>query len=107
MEDKTIETETRIYLYDLMNTAKEFGFKADDNWEFSLATSTERTKIEREYYPTIAAKIIPEILLQVLHSIKSRLKQSLTKDDQMVDMRSALSSDTTYLVAYNPKRPRT
>jgi hypothetical protein len=39
MSDQTIEFQAKIYFYDLMNCAREFGFKADENWEVSMATS--------------------------------------------------------------------
>ena len=107
MNEKTIEDQTRLYLYDLMNTAKEHGFKTDDIWEFSVATNSERLKLQKDYYPTIATKLFPEIMLQVFHAIKERLNQSFNKDEQQLDKRSILAGELSYLVAYNPKRPRT
>lgn len=107
MKEETIEAQTRMYLYDLMNTAKEFGFKADDNWELSLVTDTERIKIQKDYYPTIAQKVFPEILLQVFHLIKLRLNQSLNKEEESMSNRSVVSNDLSYIVAFNPKRQRT
>ena len=107
MSEQTIEIQTKMYLYDLTNLAKEHGFKADDNWEFSMVTNDERIRIQKNYYPTAATKIVPEILLQVLNAVKSNLKQSFTKDDQSIDKRSIIADDLNYLVAFNPKRPRT
>ena len=102
-----IETETRMYMYDLLNTAKEFGFKAEDSWELSMVTNTDRIKLQRDYFPTIASKIGPEILLQVFHTIKTRLNQSFQKEAVRVDERNPATEDLNYLVAFNPKRPRT
>jgi hypothetical protein len=102
-----IETETRMYMYDLLNTAKEFGFKADDSWELSMVSNTDRIKLQRDYFPTIASKIGPEILLQVFHTIKTRLNQSFQKEAVKVDERNPSTEDLNYLVAFNPKRPRT
>jgi hypothetical protein len=107
MDQQTIDKQTRLYLYDLMNLAKEHGFKADDNWEFSLASDAERTKLQKDYFPTIATKIFPEIGLQVMHGVKAQLKQSFIKEDQALDKRSVIAGELNYLVAYNPKRPRT
>jgi hypothetical protein len=107
MKEETIETQTRMYLYDLMNTAKEHGFKTDDSWELSLATDMERIKIQKDYYPTIATKVFPEILLQVFHLTKLRLNQALNKNEENLDNRSVISNDLSYIVAFNPKRPRT
>ena len=104
---KTIETETRMYMYDLLNTAKEFGFKAEDSWELTMVTNTDRIRIQKDYYPTLAAKVGPEILLQVFHTIKTRLNQSFSKEPVKVDERAVVTEDLNYLVAFNPKRPRT
>ena len=106
MSEQSIETQTKMYLYDLLNLAKEHGFKADDNWEFSMASNAERLKIQRNYFPTNAAKMGPEVLLQVLNLVKSRLKQSYTSDDQ-IDKRTIIADELDYLVAFNPKRLRT
>jgi hypothetical protein len=107
MDQQTIDKQTQLYLYDLMNLAKEHGFKADDNWEFSLASDAERVKIQKDYYPTNATKIFPEIGLQVMHGVKAQLKQSFTKEEQALDNRSVIAGELNYLVAYNLKRPRT
>ncbi|MBD1391913.1 hypothetical protein [Mucilaginibacter glaciei] len=107
MNEKTIEDQTRLYLFDLTNTAKEFGFKTDDVWEFSVATDAERIKIQKDFYPTISAKVFPEIMLQVYHGIRERLNQSFNKEEQQLDNRAILNGQLNYLVAYNLKRPRT
>ncbi|MBD1367244.1 hypothetical protein IDJ77_25760 [Mucilaginibacter sp. ZT4R22] len=107
MDEKTIENQTRLYLYDLMNTAKEHGFKADDVWEFSLVGDIEKLRLQKAYHPTIATKMLPEAVLEVFHQIKSRLNQSFTKDEQSLDKRTVVTDNLNYLVAYNLKRPRT
>jgi hypothetical protein len=106
IDKQTIESQTRMYMFDLLNTAKEHGFKGEDNWELTMVTDTERIRIQKDYYPTVAAKIFPEILLQVLHTIKARLNQS-NKGEQRADERQVLNEELNYLVAFNPKRPRT
>lgn len=107
MQEQTVENETRLYLFDLMNTAKEHGFKADDNWQLSLVTDKERSKIQKNYHPTIAAKMFPEVLLPVFQSIKSKLNQSLNSEEQSMNTKSISAEDLKFLVAYVPTRPRT
>jgi hypothetical protein len=107
MKEQSIENQTKEYLYDLMNMAKEHGFKADDNWELSMVTDIERKKIQRDYYPTIATKVIPEVLLQVFNLTKLRLNQSINKLDETLNPRSVANSELSYIVAFNPKRMRT
>ena len=103
---KSIETETRMYMYDLLNTAKEFGFKADDSWELSMVNNTDRIRIQKDYYPTIAAKVEPGILLQVFYTVKTRLNQAFSTEPKIIDERNPPVDDLNYLVAFNPKRPR-
>jgi hypothetical protein len=106
IKSRSIEDQTKMYLYDLMNTAKEHGFKADDSWELSMATNLERIKIQRDYYPAIATKVTPELLLQVYNLTKAKLNQDTQKDANS-NQRTAADSEVDYLVAFNPKRPRT
>ena len=107
LKEQSIENQTKMYLYDLMNTAKEHGFKAEDNWELSMVTDAERQKIQKDYYPTIATKVIPEFLLQVFNLTKATLNQSLNKTDADPNKRSVVNNELNYIVAFNPKRPRT
>jgi len=107
MSQQSIETQTKMYLYELNNLAKEHGFKADDNWEFSMASNADRMKLQRNYFPTNATKMGPEILLQVLNLVKAGLKQTYTRDDSHIDKNSIIADELDYLVAFNPKRPRT
>jgi hypothetical protein len=106
MKEQSIENQTKMYLYDLMNTAKEFGFKGDDSWELTMVTDLERKKIQKDYYPTIATKVIPEFLLQVFNLTKSRLNQSSGRAEETPGNRSVINADLSFIVAFNPKRPR-
>jgi len=106
MNEQAIETQTRMYLYDLMNAAKEHGFKADDSWELSMVNDRGRSKLQKDYYPAIAVKIVPEILLQVFNSARSGLKQSYTNDNHLPDEKSIVLDNLNFLVAVNPKRMR-
>lgn len=106
MSVTTADAQTRVYMYDLMNEAKEHGFKADDIWQLNAVTEAEKIKLQRDYYPAIATKVYPEILVQVFQQIKAKLKQSLNLQEQEMNTRSVLKEDLTYIVAFNPKRPR-
>ena|SRR5580692_5843822 len=106
MQEQTIETQTRIYVYDLMNEAKEHGFNDEDKWQLGMVTESERTRIQRDYYPAVASKVYPEILLPVFQSVKSRLKQSLSKEEQEMDSGTVIREDLKYIIAFNPKRIR-
>ena len=50
MQEQTIEIQTRLYVYDLMNEAKEHGFGADDAWQLDLVTEADKKRIQKDYY---------------------------------------------------------
>lgn len=106
MIEKTVENQTRIYLYDLMNAAREHGFKADDHWELNMVTDSGRLKLQKDYYPAISVKVGPEMLLQVFYATKSGLNQSFGQDSPVPTAKAILTDDINYLVAFNIKRPR-
>jgi hypothetical protein len=106
MDKQAIEAQIRLYLYDLTNEAKEHGFNDDDRWQLSMVTEAERKRIEKEYHPAISSKAFPDALLTAFHIVKSRLKQSLNKDEQQMDGDAGLNADLKYIIAYNPKRMR-
>ena len=106
MKNPTIEKETRMYLFDLTNTALENGFKADDSWELVLGTEAQKIKILKDYYPAVSAKVFAEIALPVYSTIKSRLHQPLNTIEQSLDVKTVLKDNLNYVIAYNPKRQR-
>jgi len=106
MENQTIENQARLYLYDPMNEAKEHGFKTYDQWYLRIATEADKKRLQREYYPAIACKVLPEFILDVFQTIKMRLQQSLSKEEQQMDIAVILSSELNYIVAINPQRLR-
>jgi len=107
MKENNAEIQTRIYLYDLMNTAQEHGFRKDDAWELNMVSDTEKQQIQRNYHPAIVTSMFPEMMLEVYHSVKAKLNQDLNNDEQALNVQSILKGELKYLVAYNPKRPRT
>jgi len=106
IENPIIENQTRMYLFDLTNAALENGFKEDDNWELVLGTEAQKTKIQKDYYPAVSAKVFADIALPLYHSIKSRLHQPLNTIDQSLDVKTVLKDNLNYVIAYNPKRER-
>ena len=106
MTNNDIIFETSRYVYDLANLAKEHGFKPDENWELTMQSTVGKTRIQRDFYPNNVAKISPDILLQVLHSIKTKLNLPLTQEEEAANKQSINLDELQYLVAYNPKRPR-
>jgi hypothetical protein len=106
MKNQLGEFQAKIYLYDLNNCAREFGFKADEVWEVSLATDEEKVAIEKKYFPTISAKALPEILSEMFGLVKDKLAQARSDIEMTLDKKKIAASKLQYLIAFNLKRER-
>jgi len=106
MANPLVEFQAKIYVYDLNNCAREFGFKDDEGWELSLANTEERTALEKKYYPIISTKVLPEILTELFGVVKSKLVQAASNIQNKLDVSRMPGHDMQYLVAFNPKRHR-
>ena len=108
MSNPSVELQAKMYVYDLNNCAKEFGFKPDENWELSLASASEASDIEKKYYPTITTKVLPEILAELMRVVKVKLIEAKAGFERKFDSGnpSTAGRDLQYLVAFNPKRVR-
>jgi len=101
-----MEREAKMYVYDLNNCARENGFKAEETWEFSLSTDMEKTILEKKYFPTISAKVMPEFLSELVNLVKSKLKHT-SYNIQHAGTHNVKESGLQYLIAYIPGRLRT
>ena len=106
MQHQTPEYQAKEYLFDLNNTANENGFRADESWKVSLATAAEKAAIEKNYYPVIATKVVPEILPGLFRIVKATLRQGLDASESSMDAKELVKSQLYYVVAYNPNRLR-
>jgi hypothetical protein len=104
MTEKTIDHQARVYLFDLNNCAREFGFKADEGWELCLASQEEKKALEKQYSPIVSTKVLPEILADLFNSVKTGLSQVKSGIQNSIDVKGNGLRDLQYLVAYNPKR---
>ena len=102
---KSIESQAREYVYDVKNCASEYGQSTLDGWEFSLVTDVEKTKIEKDYYPTVAAHPAQEVLLELFRVVKSKLVGTIS-NSMSFDVNSIIQKNVTYLIAFNPKLHR-
>ncbi len=100
---KTVEQQASIYVYDLNNCAREFGFKSEEGWEIGLASDSEKKAIEKKYFPTVSVRALPEMLAELFHLVKKRLSQA-NSGNSMHSVNVDLNFQ--YLVAYNSKRLR-
>lgn len=105
MSNQTIEFQAKIYVYDLQNCAREFGFKADEGWEVSVASHQEKMFLEKKFFPMLSAKVLPEMLPEMLGSVKSKLNQQVVAGENL-NATSIRQQELQYLVAYSPNRLR-
>ena len=106
MKNTSTEGQARSYVFDLMNEAKGHGFKADEEWQLSMSTEAEKTIICRDYYPFVADKVAPDVLLDVFKAIKTALNQPLSKEEAEISHQNVLTNGFKFIVAVNPKRIR-
>jgi len=106
MNNQTIDYQAKEYLFDLRNSARENGFKADEYWAVGLATAAEKETIEKCYCPTISTRVMPEILLEMFRLVKAALSQNRGTPENAMDAASLAKNQLQYVVAYNPNRLR-
>jgi len=102
MTTKSVEVQAREYVYDVKNCASEFGQSTLEGWEFSLVTDVEKTKLEKNYYPTIVAHPAQEALFELFRLVKSKLIIPQSSVQPAFDINSA-NKNVTHLIAFNPK----
>lgn len=100
---QNIEFQAKIYVYDLNNCAREFGFKTDESWEINMATGEQKADIEKKYFPTLSARVLPEILVEMLGCVRFKLHQGIPN---VVSTNATGQQNLNYLVAFNPTRLR-
>ena len=103
MNNQTIEFQATIYVYDLKNYAREFGFREGDSWEVKMATDQQKKDIEKKHFPTLSAKVLPEMLGEMLSSVIYKLRQRVEK---VPDIASIRQQDFQHLVAFSLNRLR-
>jgi hypothetical protein len=106
MNNQTAKFKATEYLYDLANTAAENGFKTDEHWEVNLVSEFEKLAIERKYYPTVASRFIPDIVMDAFKMVKAQLKQTIIPHIGDLDRYAEPQPVLQYLIAYNPDRLR-
>lgn len=108
MTTATLEYQAKVYVYDLNNCAVENGFKPGESWEISLATAEEKKAIEKKYFPTMSAKVLPEVLGELFSLVKAKMIQAKSESEKNFDSNSLFNktNEHQYLMAFNPKRER-
>jgi hypothetical protein len=106
MSEQTLEFEARVYVYDLQNCAKEFGFKTDENWEIMLASRSEKTTLEKKYFPMLALRVLPESLNEMFNLVKGKMRQTLDATEKKPAEDEIRQRELQYLVAYSAVRLR-
>ncbi|MDV6217847.1 hypothetical protein R1T15_25260 [Mucilaginibacter sp. L3T2-6] len=103
---KTAIQQARIYIYELDNCAREFGFKADEGWKLNVLSDAEKVVVEKQYHPVISVKALPEVLSELFNLVKDALSQVKPNIINSMTPENLSMCGLQYLVAYNPKRVR-
>jgi hypothetical protein len=106
MINRSVESQAREYVYDVKNCASEFGQSTLEGWEFSLVTDVEKTKIEKNYYPTVSAHPAQEALVELFRLVKSKILLPINNLENSFDSNSLVNKNVTHLIAFNPKLHR-
>jgi hypothetical protein len=104
MNKQTVETQAKIYMFDLNNFAREHGFKANEVWEINRATFEEKAALEKRYQQTVSAKVLPEVLGELFGLVKDKLIQAKALGESKTDANAVLDINQQYLVAFNPSK---
>ena len=103
---QTADYKASEYIYDLGNTALENGFKPEEQWEIQMATADEKKAFEKQYHPTVATSVLPELLDATFALVKARLNQVIKVHKLIPPDRFAPAPVYQYLVAFNSNRIR-
>lgn len=105
-DKQTANYKASEYIYDLGNTALENGFKPDEQWEVQMATAAEKKAFEKQYNPTVATGVLPELLNATFALVKAQLNQVIKVQNLIPLDRFAPAPVYQYLVAFNSNRIR-
>jgi hypothetical protein len=103
---QTANYKASEYIYDLGNTALENGFKPNEEWEVQMATAAEKKAFEKQYHPTVATSVLPELLNATFALVKAQLNQVIKAQTLIPQDRFAPEPVYEYMVAFNSNRIR-
>lgn len=104
IDTKTTIQQFRIYIYELCNRAKEFGFKSDEGWKRNVISDTEKVAIEKQHHPVVSIKALPKVLSELFRPVKDTLSQ--IKSNFVANPENLSVQGLQYLVVYNLNRVR-
>ena len=95
-----------VFFFVMGNTALENGFKSGENWEVHMATAAEKKAFEKQYHPTVATSVSPDLLGATFALVKAQLNQAIRPETATVPGQSAPHPEYQYLVAFSANRIR-
>lgn len=100
----TIEWQAKVYLFDLNNCAREYGFKADERWELNLSSKEEKAELEKRFHPIISTEVLPEMVQELFDVVNKTLQEVKLGIANLISFNLPGPGKLQYMVAYNPKR---
>lgn len=89
-----------LFLFDLKNEASAHGFRPGESWNVRITTENEIKVLRREHHPVLSLNLQSDELLKVYLEIKSKLQQSLSKDDMALTAEDLAKNEKRHLAAY-------
>ena len=103
MANKDIALQAKNYLYELNNTAHEYGFASTETWEFNLSSEAEKKAIEKKYYPVVFTEVDVESLPDLYTLIQVKYASSKSDIATKMDNKN-LGKNKLFICAFNAER---
>ena len=104
MQNENIALQAKVFLYHLNNSNDENGMKAHEGWKLKQVSETTKMEIERDYYPTVFAKVDPKNMQDFSERVIGNL--GVQPKLRIADHRVDELKGANYLIAFSPDRMR-
>jgi hypothetical protein len=101
-----LTNQVNLFLFDLKNEATEHGFRTEDSWTLQLATEEQIIGLKRQHHPMISLRLHPDILLSAFRQVKTKLQQSLNKQELALTISDIGREGISQIAAYSSREPR-
>jgi hypothetical protein len=101
-----LTNQVNLFLFDLKNEATEHGFRTEDSWTLQLATEEQIIGLKRHHHPMISLRLHPDMLLSAFRQVKTKLQQSLNKQELALTIGDIDRDRISQIAAYSSRKPR-
>jgi hypothetical protein len=105
-KEQSVEMQAKVFAFDLNNCAREFGFKPGEVWEINLATQAEKIAVQKDFYPTVVCKVLPDDSSALFGLVKTQIPFVTTAIERSKEDQNLPENALQYLIAFIPNRKR-